>query len=237
MDFLNCVLNENALSDTDPETSNLQKFKAKVADFGLSRNTHNMHLRATGTPFWMAPELLRGESTNSSASDVYSFGIILYEMYSRKDPYEGENVKEILSQVADPEVNRRPPTPKTMSPQVASLMCDCLLSNPDERPSFAEASIRLKRVEVQPPDPSKIDKASVSLFDIFPGHVAEALRDGKQVEPEHKESVCIFFSDIVGFTTLSSLLEPQKVANMLDRLYLKFDDLTEKYEIFKVETV
>jgi serine/threonine protein kinase len=53
------------------------RFRAKVADFGLSQKKN---LGGTGTPFWMAPELLRGESSNTTASDVYSFGIILYEV-------------------------------------------------------------------------------------------------------------------------------------------------------------
>lgn len=41
-----------------------------------------------GTPYWMAPELLLQKTGNTAASDVYAFGIILYEVFSRKDPYE-----------------------------------------------------------------------------------------------------------------------------------------------------
>ena len=47
------------------------RFRAKVADFGLSQKKQ---LGGTGTPFWMAPELLRCESSNTSMTDVYSFG-------------------------------------------------------------------------------------------------------------------------------------------------------------------
>jgi len=181
----------------------------------------------------MAPELIRGESTNTAASDVYAFGIILYECYSRKDPYEGEDAREVLAMVADPEVNKRPPIPKDTPPQIASLMEDCLVANPSERPTFEEVDTRLKRVEIKP----AADRTTISLFDIFPKHIAEALRDGKKVEAEHKECVTIFFSDIVGYTDISSTLEPQKVANLLDRLYHRFDDLAGKHDIFKVETI
>ena len=46
-----------------------------------------------------------------------------------------------------------------------------------------------------------------------------------------------FFSDIVGFTTISATLTPIKISDMLDRLYNKFDALSHKYGVFKVETI
>jgi class 3 adenylate cyclase len=72
---------------------------------------------------------------------------------------------------------------------------------------------------------------------VFPRHIAEALRDGREVEPEHHDCVTIFFSDVVGFTTISSELDPQKVSNMLHRLFNRFDALAEKHQVFKVETI
>jgi len=45
------------------------------------------------------------------------------------------------------------------------------------------------------------------------------------------------FSDIVGFTNISSTMEARKVANLLDRLYSKFDELSNKHDVFKVETI
>ena len=99
------------------------RFRAKVADFGLSQKKR---VGATGTPFWMAPELLRGDSTNTSASDVYSFGITLYEVYARKDPYEGEDFSEVMEKVSDPTINKRPGIPKACPPEIETLMTDCL---------------------------------------------------------------------------------------------------------------
>lgn len=75
------------------------------------------------------------------------------------------------------------------------------------------------------------------LEDIFPAKVARILREGKKVEPERFEAVTIFFSDIVGFTTISASLRPEKVANLLERLYTKFDNLVREIGVFKLETI
>ena len=196
----------------------------------------------------MAPELLRGESANTAASDVYSFGIILYEVYSRRDPYDGENPMQVLKDVADKDIQKRPPVPPSCPVQVQSLMSDCLVEDSDARPSFEELDKRLKRVDAEDVEQStsetfrksvnkgKNQGASISLFDIFPKHIAEALRDGRTVEPEHKDMVTIFFSDIVGFTDISSTLPPRKVANLLDRLYHAFDELSHRHDVFKVRS-
>jgi class 3 adenylate cyclase len=219
------------------------KFRAKVCDFGLSGKEH---MGVTGTPLWMAPELLRGESDNTAASDVYSFGIILYEVYSRQDPYRGEDMTEVLIQVADPSVNKRPPVPPSCPPLIASLMSDCLVADPADRKTFEELDLRIKRLHVSSVEPGKMrlswqtkkeHRKCDLLNDMFPKHVAEALREGRKVEPESRDCVTIFFSDIVGFTTIASTMSPMKVSDMLDRLYLRFDMLSHKHDVFKVETI
>jgi len=223
------------------------KFRAKVADFGLSQKKS---VGATGTPLWMAPELLRGESQNNAASDVYSFGIILYEVFSRKDPYEGEDHREVLKLVMDPTANKRPPTPKSCPKEVSSLMTECLVANPGERPSAEELDMRLKRLDVSHVQPGitisslqrkkQAQRAALSeelIFQVFPKNVAEALRDGLKVEAESFDCITCFFSDIVGFTTISTKLDPFKVSDMLDRLYMRFDDLSLELDLFKVDTI
>lgn len=151
----------------------------------------------------MAPELIRGESGNTTSSDVFAFGIVLYEVYSRKDPYFGEEAQEVLRLVADRTVNKRPEIPKGMPPLVQSLMTDCLLAEPAQRPTFAELDQRLNRVDeksLETMDASlyRIKPKNISLFDIFPRDVAEALSRGRKVEATHRDMVTIFFSDIVG---------------------------------------
>jgi hypothetical protein len=82
------------------------------------------------------------------------------------------------------------------------------------------------------------EQDSTLLDEVFPPHIAAALREGRKVEPESKEMVTIFFSDIVGFTNISStMISPLKVSEMLDRLYQKFDQLSHQHDVFKVETI
>jgi len=72
------------------------------------------------------------------------------------------------------------------------------------------------------------------LYRVFPRHIADALKNGEKVEPEQHDLVTIIFSDIVHFTDISSSISPIKVSNMLDRLYLAFDNLAGKHNVFKV---
>jgi class 3 adenylate cyclase len=75
------------------------------------------------------------------------------------------------------------------------------------------------------------------LFSVFPRHIAEDLRAGRKVEPQNHEIVTIFFSDIVGFTDISSKMDALKISDMLDRLYHSFDALSHYHDVFKVETI
>jgi len=117
-------------------------FRAKLSDFGLSNKTREDFPR--GTPYWMAPELLSHESSNNEMSDIYAFGILLYELYSRKNPYEGEDYEEVLRLVQDPAVAKRPAVPSLCPRNVAALIKDCLRHNPQHRPTAKEVDLVLQ---------------------------------------------------------------------------------------------
>lgn len=215
------------------------RFRAKLCDFGLALKSRKS---PSGTPFWLPPEYLLGQVDYSPECDMYSFGIISYEIYSRKSPYEGENFREVLQKVCNSRINKRPSIPDCMPPRMVEIMKKCWSSDPSIRPKARELDFIF--MEMQPSDVDLLSntkeiraRTSDMLYELFPKHIADDLKAGKKVEPESHELVTIVFSDIVGFTDLSRQMSPLKVSNMLDRLYLAFDTLAQKYNVFKVETI
>lgn len=64
--------------------------------------------------------------------------------------------------------------------------------------------------------------------------VAEALKVGGTVEPEHFDNVTLYFSDVVGFTTISANSEPIEVVDLLNDLYTVFDAIIGNHDVYKV---
>lgn len=216
-------------------------FRAKIADFGLSQK---QSIGAVGTPYFMAPELLRGESSNTPASDVYAFAILLFEVFSREQPYKGQDhVKVLVGVASKKEPLMRPGLPRKADRVICDIMVECWRVKPSDRPVFAEITKRLEVLDIcdvsttMSSAAEEIAQGQRVLNDVFPPHIAAALKAGHRVQPEEKECVTIFFSDIVGFTKISAQLSPSKVSDMLDRLYRRFDELSYKYDVYKVETI
>ena len=117
---------------------------AKLADFGISRFEQSGDVHATraaaviGTPAYMAPEQMIDSHDVDIRADIYSFGVMLYELLAGRRPNAGENAMNTLAKAIEgfsfADVRElRPDVPSAL----AKLVSDMTLPNPDDRPGSA----------------------------------------------------------------------------------------------------
>ncbi|XP_014513846.1 serine/threonine-protein kinase CTR1 isoform X3 [Vigna radiata var. radiata] len=112
-------------------------YTVKVCDFGLSRTKANTFLSsktAAGTPEWMAPEVIRGELSNEKC-DVFSFGVILWELVTLQQPWRHLNPSQVVAAVGF--MDKRLDIPRHVNPEVAALIELSWATEPWRRPSFS----------------------------------------------------------------------------------------------------
>uniref|UniRef100_A0AC35UFY4 Guanylate cyclase n=1 Tax=Rhabditophanes sp. KR3021 TaxID=114890 RepID=A0AC35UFY4_9BILA len=122
---------------------------------------------------------------------------------------------------------------KSMNPGKASNLMDHVFGMLEDYAASLEEDIQERTKELV----EEQKKADALLFRMLPKQVAEKLKLGQTVVPESFDSVTIFFSDIVGFTTLASKCSNLQVVDLLNNLYTLFDEIINAHDIFKVETI
>ncbi|KAG2436408.1 hypothetical protein HXX76_006712 [Chlamydomonas incerta] len=122
-------------------------YTVKVADFGLSKLLHadgsRVDSSAGGTLAYMSPEAFNGFF--SRASDVYAFGMLLYEMVTGERPYEHMIPAQVMMGVSFGGL--RPDWPVADWPELSALGARCLAQNPGDRPTFRELAEELVGLE------------------------------------------------------------------------------------------
>uniref|UniRef100_H3AQK2 Guanylate cyclase n=1 Tax=Latimeria chalumnae TaxID=7897 RepID=H3AQK2_LATCH len=175
-------------------------------------------------------------------------------------------VEEIIKKVRKPPPLCRPSVSVDQAPmECIQLMKQCWSEQPERRPTFDQIFDQFKninkgkktniidsmlrmleqyssnledlireRTEELEIEKQKTDKL---LTQMLPSSVAEALKTGAPVEPEYFDQVTLYFSDIVGFTTISAMSDPIEVVDLLNDLYSLFDAIIGSHDVYKVETI
>lgn len=110
----------------------------RIIDFGISRfhgEESELVTVTIGTPHWMAPEMFNSSHYDNKV-DVYSFGILLWEMITGSTPFEGMTAFQIMNAVC--QNNQRPPISDDVPEGLRNLMKACWEQNPADRPTFEE---------------------------------------------------------------------------------------------------
>ena len=119
--------------DIKPENILLDKnLDPKLCDFGWSAKVQKNEIRATfcGTYEYMAPEVFESEDYNENI-DVWSLGILLYEIYHGSSPFVGKSAFKIYKNIVAGNISFN----KALDPLIIDLILKILKIDPDERPS------------------------------------------------------------------------------------------------------
>uniref|UniRef100_A0A3B4DIA7 Guanylate cyclase n=1 Tax=Pygocentrus nattereri TaxID=42514 RepID=A0A3B4DIA7_PYGNA len=177
-----------------------------------------------------------------------------------------QSAEEIIQKVMKPPPLCRPVVSVDHAPvECIQLMKQCWNEQPERRPTFEEIFDQFKNINKgkktniidsmlrmleqyssnleelirERTEELEVEKQKTEklLTQMLPPSVAEALMLGTTVEPEYFDSVTIYFSDIVGFTTISANSEPIEVVDLLNDLYTLFDAVIGNHDVYKVETI
>ncbi|XP_024081097.1 mitogen-activated protein kinase kinase kinase 9 isoform X2 [Cimex lectularius] len=134
----------NVLIAEPIDGNNLQFKTLKITDFGLAREVYTTtRMSAAGTYAWMAPEVIKS-STFSKSSDVWSFGVVLWELLTGEAPYKDIEPLTIAYGVASNHLKL--PIPSTCPIEWKRLMEACWETDSHKRPSFEHILQRLDSI-------------------------------------------------------------------------------------------
>jgi serine/threonine protein kinase len=112
----------------------------KIIDFGLAQTAHLQGMTATGlimgTPEYMAPEQVAGKRVDERA-DIYSLGIILYEIFSGRVPFSGDSAIAVGFR----QMKEEPQRPRELNPQIPQAVEGVILKALEKEPSRRYASV------------------------------------------------------------------------------------------------
>ncbi len=127
--------------------------KVKLLDWGIAKDIHHdvkhtIEGQLVGTPQYLSPEQARGASVTPQ-SDVYSLGVMAYELFLEQLPFEAETAAEVMAM----HLRATPPNPADLwpdiPPQLQALILGMLAKSPDHRPTTLEVARGLETVRTE----------------------------------------------------------------------------------------
>jgi tRNA A-37 threonylcarbamoyl transferase component Bud32/tetratricopeptide (TPR) repeat protein len=155
---------ENGIIHRDIKSPNIflkEDGSPVLTDFDIAKATdlkQNLTLDGSvlGTPAYMSPEQARGESATAK-SDIYSLGVVMYEMATGELPFKGENTLSVLRQIAMD--NPRPPCEinEAVSKELQTIILRCMDKSPENRPAIASGIFADAARERGAPRPAAVE--------------------------------------------------------------------------------
>lgn len=125
--------------DLKPQNIMLNKRgEVLIMDFGLAAAADQLHgaEAKSGTPAYMAPEQLKGSEVTHK-SDLYALGLVMYELFTGKKPYEAKSIGELIALQEAVQVTSMTTVAADIDPEVEKVIRRCLDPNPSSRPASA----------------------------------------------------------------------------------------------------
>uniref|UniRef100_A0AAF5D7J4 Guanylate cyclase n=1 Tax=Strongyloides stercoralis TaxID=6248 RepID=A0AAF5D7J4_STRER len=255
------MIDPESIKDGENKSAATQKTYVLYASPETLKMSEN-NKRRTNENDWV-----KQSGNRKQASDIYSFGIVMYEILYRALPFSDTiNLDELIEGNKTGNAHIKPTIGdrSKIHPDLCALLLDCWNANPEVRPSIKRVRLntehylkvkgslvdQMMRVMEQYANnleklvqerTGMLEEANVRadklLSQLLPSYVANELKMGRSVPPKMFEQASVMFSDIVGFTKLCGSSSPLEVVNFLNSVYTGFDDIINKFDAYKVETI
>jgi serine/threonine-protein kinase len=210
----------------------------KVLDFGLAQNSTSTELTiagsVVGSPIYMSPEQVRGEKATMQ-SDLYSFGVSLYELIAGVSPIEGKNAYELMMG----HLNHVPKPLRQLRPEIPAHISDAVARALEKEPSrrFASAAEFLNAVNARAHAPDDLTATLPPVHNYQRAGSDDQNKTPTGAVPQPLEPLVKHLASFIGPIAKITVLRLAKKTSDIDQLYQaaakEIDDLAERQNFLR----